>query len=117
MMDEIDAETANYIVTYYSNLLSLEEKIAFRHVNSLQKLSDESNPNLEKMYRKQGWLTDNEIVLDLLRDGYDAFEIRVANRILKENSNKVFLNNCPKCGKLARTPMAKQCRFCTHKWH
>jgi len=116
-MDGIDAETANYIVTYYSNFLSLEETIAVRHIHSLQKLSGESNPNLEKMYRKQGWLTDNETILDLLRDGYDTFEIRVANRILKENSDKVFLNNCPKCGKLARTPMAKQCRFCTHNWH
>ena len=113
----MDAETANYIVTYYSNLLTLEEKLAFRHIHSLYKLSYESNSNLEKAYRKQGWLTDNETVLDLLRNGYDTFEIRVANRILKDNSNKIFLNNCPKCGKLARTPMAKQCRHCSCNWH
>ena len=26
-------------------------------------------------------------------------------------------NNCPKCGKLARTPKAKQCRYCFYNWH
>lgn len=116
-MIRMDAETANYIVSYYSNLLTMEEKLAVRYIHSLYKLSYESNPNLEKAYRQQGWLTDNETVLDLLRKGYDTFEIRTANRILKDNSNKVFLNNCPKCGKLARTPMAKQCRHCSHNWH
>lgn len=116
-MINMNPEMANYIINYYSNFLSPEEKIAIRHIQSLYKLSYNSDPNLEKAYRKQGWLTDNETVLDLLRNGYDTFEIRVANRILNENKDKVFLNNCPKCGKLARTPMAKQCRHCSHNWH
>ena len=34
---------------------------------------------------------------------------RIAEIILNDYSDKVFLNNCPKCGKLARTPKAKQC--------
>lgn len=42
---------------------------------------------------------------------------RIAEIILRDYSDKVFLNNCPKCGKLARTPKAKQCRFCEYNWH
>lgn len=42
---------------------------------------------------------------------------RIAELILKDYSNEVFLNNCRKCGKLARTPFAKQCRYCGHDWH
>lgn len=42
---------------------------------------------------------------------------RIAEMLLKEYSNEVFLNKCPGCGKLARTPKAKQCRFCLHDWH
>lgn len=36
---------------------------------------------------------------------------------MKEAPEKVFLNNCPKCNKLARTPYARQCRHCGHSWH
>lgn len=36
---------------------------------------------------------------------------------MTETREKVFLNNCPKCDKLARTPYAKQCRYCGYNWH
>lgn len=36
---------------------------------------------------------------------------------MNEIPEKVFFNNCPKCGKLAITPQAKQCRFCSYNWH
>lgn len=28
-----------------------------------------------------------------------------------------FINRCPKCSKIARTPKAKQCPWCFHDWH
>ena len=42
---------------------------------------------------------------------------RIAEIILKDYSDEVFFNNCPKFGKLARTPKSKQCRFCGYDWH
>lgn len=50
--------------------------------------------------------------------GYDVeeFKIAIANRILNDHYEEV-INNCPKCGKLARTPKAKQCRYCQFDWH
>lgn len=42
---------------------------------------------------------------------------QVAEIILKDYKEKVFMNNCPNCGKLARTPKSKQCRFCGENWH
>jgi hypothetical protein len=27
------------------------------------------------------------------------------------------LNCCPKCDALAKTPKARQCRYCFHDWH
>ncbi|MBT2622252.1 hypothetical protein [Chryseobacterium sp. ISL-6] len=46
----------------------------------------------------------------------EEFELEVAKRIMAETPEKVFFNNCPKCYKLARTPRAKQCRYCGHSW-
>lgn len=115
----MDNETAKYIINYFFNLLTSEEKMAIRHTNSMYKLdhSISDNSNMTKMYHEKGWLTSDQSVLDLLKEGYDKFELNVANRILNQNADKVFLNNCPKCNKLARTPHARQCRYCGYNWH
>jgi len=52
-----------------------------------------------------------------LENGIDHFRLSTAERILKEDRDKIYFNNCPKCDELARTPDAKQCRFCGYDWH
>ena len=115
----MDNETARYIINYFSNLLSDHEKMAIKHANSQYKLENTSGDQVKmgKVYLERNWLTTDQSVLSLLNDGYDQFELNVATRILSQNPSKVFFNNCPKCAKLARTPYAKQCRFCGYNWH
>ena len=93
--------------------------MAIKHTSSVFKLENSTSDNttMTRMYKERGWLTSNQAVLDLLKDGYEIFELNVANRIIEQNTDKVFLNNCPRCNKLARTPYAKQCRHCGHTWH
>lgn len=52
----------------------------------------------------------------LVNLGAENMKVEIADRLLKE-VGKQIINNCPKCGKLARTPYAKQCRHCGHDWH
>jgi len=115
----VDNEKAKYIINYFSHLLTSAERMAIKHTSSSYKLehSTSDNINLTRIYREKGWLTSDESVLDLLKDGYENFELNVANRILDQNPDKVFFNNCPECNMLARTPRAKQCRHCGHNWH
>lgn len=115
----MESETAKYIINHFSRLLSVEERMAIKHTTSTYKLSNSSsnNTSINRLYRERGWLTSDQTVLDLLKDGYDNFELNVANRILSENPDQIFLNNCPKCHKLARTPYARQCRHCGNSWH
>jgi hypothetical protein len=61
--------------------------------------------------------TSDPEVLRLMTDGVDAFLLRVRDRILRDYPQQVVLNYCPKCGGLAKTPRAKQCRWCHHDWH
>lgn len=93
------------------------ESQAWRHYSSTLKLADHENPNLKKMYFEKGWLSNEPEVLELLKNGYDEFEKKTANRILTENKNNIYLNKCPECGLLARTPKARQCRHCGKNWH
>lgn len=115
----MDRETISYIINYFSPLLTAEERAAIRHTMSNYKLEgeNEKSPYRERIYREKGWITSDESVLDLLKDGYETFELNAATRILNQNPEKVFLNTCKECGKLARTPYAKQCRFCGCSWH
>ncbi|BAU52330.1 hypothetical protein [Mucilaginibacter gotjawali] len=115
----MNKETARYIIIRFPNLLTADERMAIRNSMSLQKLGDKdrrSSPHAEFMW-KRGLLTDNPVVLDLLKYGYDAFELRACERIMAECPEKVFFNYCPQCKRLARTPYARQCRYCGHDWH
>ena len=114
----MDKEKAEYIINYFSDLLTREEQIAVRHTNHSIKTGDSpENPMMRNLYLKHGWITEDQKVLQLLLNGFDNFQIQTAKRILEQNPDKVFFNNCPKCNKLARTPFAKQCRFCSFDWH
>lgn len=114
----MEIEKAKYIITYFSNLLSQEENIAIKHTNScIIRGDDFEKPTIRNFYLKHGWITEDQKVLQLLLNGYDNFQIQTAKRILEQNPDKVFFNECQKCGKLARTPFARQCRFCGHNWH
>ena len=113
----MDKETAQYIVTYFFNLLPYKEKLAWKHYSSILKLEDNENPKTIEMYKRKGWITDDQEILELLEKGYDNFEMETAKKILEKYPTQIFLNKCPKCNKLARTPYAKQCRFCSYTWH
>jgi len=116
-MEAVNKDTARYIITYFSELMTPTEKIALRHQQSLVKLEDSENDNRTKLYYRRGWLSTDADVLNLLSKGSDQFMINCAKHILKDCPEKVFLNLCPACKKLARTPDAKQCRFCGCDWH
>jgi len=118
-----ESTEASYVFHAYGHLMSECERLAFRHIGATMKatlgLSDEidqrevesSASHLKKL------LSEDPQVLDLTRDGYDAFVLRTGQRILRQHRNEIFLNYCPQCGKLARTPKARQCRFCGQDWH
>ncbi|MGE5110722.1 MAG: hypothetical protein ACM3JB_07700 [Acidobacteriaceae bacterium] len=113
---------AKYVFFYYSQFMTEQEKLAFRHLGTTMKatggqsdLDAQQTVRLDRIRSK--WMSDDPEVLRLAADGYDAFITRTAERILRDSRAQIFLNHCPKCGELARTPVAKQCRFCGYDWH
>ena len=117
----MDHETAHYILTYFSNLLSEQERLAIHHTHSKIKLELRSyysvpDDTLTRLYHHAGWLGENEEAKDLLKDGYEQFEIKVASKVISQYKEGIFLNTCERCSRLARTPKAKQCRHCGHSW-
>jgi hypothetical protein len=115
----VDKETSNYIRNFFSNLMTDNEKLALKHHMYTYKAdnSNSTDSGMKTLLMERGLIRTESEILDLLKDGYEQFELSVAKRIMTETPEKVFLNNCPKCNKLARTPYARQCRFCGHSWH
>ena len=114
----MDKEHASYILRFFPRLLNEKEARARLHQSATLKLNEASNKtNLENSMYQKNLLSGDPEVMELLKDGYDAFESRSADRIMKESPDKVYFNNCPQCARLARSPQAKQCRFCGHSWH
>jgi hypothetical protein len=111
----VDRELASYIRTYFSELMTDDERLALKYHMFTYKTED--NPKMRQALVDRGWITERKDIQEFLKDGYEEFELNVANRVMTETAEKVFLNNCPKCKKLARTPFAKQCRYCKYNWH
>jgi hypothetical protein len=112
MTDEIK----KYLLEHCREWMLPEEIIALRRI-SLTEYGEEvtrktalKELKIEKMYGFTDEKTDALVEL-----GKERMLLNIAERLLKENGNEV-INNCPKCERLARTPKAKQCRYCGHNW-
>jgi hypothetical protein len=118
MENEIIDYIQEYLIKYYSHLMTRDEYTAFRHLDILYKWRHKADdfPGIISA-KEKGWISTDPNVLELVKDGRNIFLKNTATRIFNDNRDKIFLNNCPKCGKLARTPRAKQCPHCFHTWH
>ena len=109
-------ELANYLYQYLPDLLTDNEKSAFKNTIVLNKIENAESHTMKKMLREK-WFSSDEKVLDLLKEGEQKFFKKLEQRVLRDNPNKKFMNLCPKCNYLTITPKAKQCRKCYYSWH
>jgi hypothetical protein len=115
----MNQEIAKYIRNFFPNLMTDEERLALKHLIYTDKVDNSTSDSsiMRKLLIERGLISSNPKILDLLSNGSEEFELRVAKRIMTETPDKVFFNKCPKCSSLARTPYARQCRFCRYSWH
>lgn len=119
MKDE--GQVARYVVNWFGHLMTPLERRAQRHLSAVMKAthgkSDREAQREAQKTLNSRWMSNDPDVLQLTGEGYEAFVERTAERIQNNCRNEVLFNRCPRCGRLARTPTAKQCRFCGHDWH
>ncbi|KNY25899.1 hypothetical protein [Pseudobacteroides cellulosolvens] len=100
-------ELTRYIFNSYSNLMTIQENMAWRYFLFKANGQMDSAKSLES----------NIHISALIILGEDGFYSYVKDRILKEHSDVIIFNYCPKCRSLTRTPRAKQCLKCKYNWH
>lgn len=111
----MDESLLKYIFSNYSYYRTEKEKLAYRHHFGLIKLKNRPTSWADSSYYKDYLTTDPE-VLQLLEDGYEAFVTRTAQRIYQQHQEKIRINSCPACSKIAQKPKQTLCRYCGYNW-
>jgi hypothetical protein len=115
--DDLYRELGEYIYAYCGEYFSENELLASRNFMMFPKINYGKNTGMLKILTDRGTISNDKEVLRLMKEGFEVFKKRVATRIYKEHGHELRLNCCPQCGKIARTPSARQCRFCLYDWH
>jgi hypothetical protein len=121
--NKMEKDTAGYIFRYFDDWMTAQEKLARKHLFATDKAThgrtdaEAQNEARSSSNPVISFLSNDPEVLRLASGGLDAFIERTAHRIFDEHSSEIVFNNCPRCGALAKTPKAQQCRFCRHDWH
>src|SRR5580693_6769108 len=108
----MDTDKASYVFRYYAHLMNEQERAAFRHLTGTIKATHGRSDATAQMDARRGpghlrkLLSNEPQVLRLAGDGYEAFVLRTAERIIEDHRDKIKLNCCLQCGRLARTPRA-----------
>lgn len=112
---EID-ELAHYLFHNYCSLMTTAETLAYKTLMAERKAEHASSEGMKQHLRRRFGSSEPEVIA-LLDCGAREFLIVTRDRILRDHSKDVFLNRCPKCHALARTPKACLCPSCGHTWY
>ncbi|GAA4441913.1 hypothetical protein [Bremerella cremea] len=111
-----DLELTSYIWRHYASLLTDVERKANRAILAEQK-AEAADPSMANLLRTRwGSLNDPEVIA-ALREGPETFRRRVSERIVRDFPEQIFINRCPACQRIVRTPKAQQCLWCGKDWH
>ena len=112
-------EEAHFVAQHYHRFMTKSERFAYKRLRVRdtheQSTSDKENRSNSSAF--SDLVTDDPQLLELMKGGYEACVQRIAERIRATHRNEIVINRCPRCHKLARTPKARQCRFCGNDWH
>ena len=82
-MEPLDNEKIYYVFTYFGNLMTDNEKMAWQHYTSVFKMegsTEEQKAARTRLLLKKGWMTDKPEVLQLLDNGIDVFKEKVSSK-------------------------------------
>jgi hypothetical protein len=118
------SKLADYVLRYYPRLMTAHERAVYRHLTALYKFRSGGPPAPGTAAETDGisgpvarWqLSDDPSVITDAQAGWDEARTRIAERILRDHPDEVYLNRCPQCNALTATPRARLCLTCGHTW-
>lgn len=111
-----ESELQNYVWKHYRPFMTPAEREAAWAVLADDMKRDKGRDIVVEIW-KEHKLAEKPDVVALLTKGAQQMRANAIKRILRERSTEVFVNRCPKCERIVRTPKALQCLWCGHDWH
>jgi hypothetical protein len=118
-LDEYNEEKVlvAYVINHYGKFFTTVEGKAYRALLLRQKIEWSDSDGVDRKLEAKVRAVETPDVLEALHGGREAFEHLVYRRIMEEHGDEVFVNRCPECNRVVRTPLAKQCQWCHFDWH
>jgi len=108
-------ELTRYVFHNYAWLMTTAEKWAYQGLMMEGKAEHASGGVSKHLRDRMDWMDPG--MAALVEKGASEFVVATRDRILRDHADEVFLNRCPKCSALARTPKACLCPACSHAWY
>jgi len=105
-----------YICNHYQHLMTDFERKTIDVISKRMKAEAATSEEITRMTLEKWGSMDDVEVNEALVNGYQAYQQRVRDRVLKDHTKDVFINRCPQCNRIVRTPEAKLCLWCGHSW-
>jgi hypothetical protein len=107
-----------YVWDNYQPLMTdFERRVGLAIIGRLKAEAATSSPQArELLLERWGQRGDLEVESALV-NGPESFRRQVCQRLLTYFDSEIFVNRCPQCQRVVRTPRAKQCFWCGHDWH
>ena len=106
-----------YIWNHYQPLMTDFERLVGKAIIGRAKAEDSTNPQQAAMLQRSWGLVNDASVNAALHDGAAAFRRQVRDRLLVAHGEQIFINRCPICHRIVRTPKARLCVWCGHTWY
>jgi hypothetical protein len=118
---EYDEESVlfKYVWDHCQHLMTDVERRAGKAIVFRAKAAaaDEYSPEMARTIRAEWGHADDPAINSALAAGDDAFRRQVYKRLLSDPATTAFINRCPRCSRVVRTPKARQCLWCGCDWH
>ena len=112
-----EAELTRYVWSHFAPLLSDFERQAGRAAQAREKAAAADSPSMSRMLSERWGRSGDPEIEAALSAGAEAFRRAACRRVLAERGAEVVINRCPRCGRVVRTPAARQCFWCGFDWH
>ena len=112
-----DSILTMYIWNHYQPLMTDFERLVGKAIIGRQKATHCSSPQQAAMLQRGWGLVDDPAVNAALHDGAEVFRRQVRDRLLEAHGGQIFVNRCPACHRIVRTPKARLCVWCGHTWY
>ena len=107
-----------YVFKHFHHLMTPLERRTIEYTTPIIKDSD--HWKVKRLYGfledRDGHVPDEEVIAAFTIPYATRKEIAI-DRLISTCTDRIFVNRCPECNRIARTPTARQCMWCHHDWH